>query len=129
MYPANNLIGRRFGKLVVTGFAGYLSASLGAQRAATWTCTCDCGQIKRVNTSNLVNGATRSCGCIRRKRRSRKYLYSKWYYEKNKGNLCEDWLSYEVFKTFMGKVGYTDRMKIVAPNKGKVLSPNNFCFK
>lgn len=36
------------------------------QRSA-WLCTCDCGTTKVVEQSNLKQGFTRSCGCLRRK--------------------------------------------------------------
>lgn len=31
-----------------------------------WRCKCDCGEIKDVTSSNLVNGKTKSCGCLRK---------------------------------------------------------------
>ena len=30
-----------------------------------WLCQCDCGTQKIIRTSNLVRGATKSCGCAR----------------------------------------------------------------
>ena len=51
----STMIGRRYGKLVVTAADG-LSA----------TCQCDCGNIHTVARSNLYNGRTQSCGCARR---------------------------------------------------------------
>jgi hypothetical protein len=35
-----------------------------------WECLCDCGNLKVVSSDNLVNGGTKSCGCIKRSRRS-----------------------------------------------------------
>ena len=29
-----------------------------------WLCECDCGNFKEVQTSHLVNGAIKSCGCM-----------------------------------------------------------------
>lgn len=129
MRPTDNLLGQRFGKLTVTGFAGYFSSSLGATLQAYWTCRCDCGkEMVRIRATNLTNGNTKSCGCLRRRRRVHRRLYGKWNYEKRKGNLCEEWLSYEIFKAFMEKVGYTDRMRVKLKNKNSVLSPSNFYF-
>lgn len=34
---------------------------------AKWLCHCDCGTEKVVNASDLKNGSTTSCGCIKRK--------------------------------------------------------------
>jgi hypothetical protein len=31
-----------------------------------WRCQCDCGAVTEVCGWNLVNGLTRSCGCLRR---------------------------------------------------------------
>jgi hypothetical protein len=58
-----DLIGQRFGKLLVISFAG-----LGTGNQARWSCQCDCGNIKTVAGTNLrlVKGkkyVTSSCGC------------------------------------------------------------------
>lgn len=54
--PKKNILGRRFGKLVVTEWAG----------ESRWICACDCGNTTKVLTANLTRANTRSCGCIRR---------------------------------------------------------------
>jgi intein-encoded DNA endonuclease-like protein len=33
-----------------------------------WTCLCDCGKMKDIRIDHLVSGATKSCGCINRKK-------------------------------------------------------------
>lgn len=53
--PRSRLEGHRFGKLVVSEFAGN----------SKWKCLCDCGKVSLVYTSNLKRGNTASCGCIR----------------------------------------------------------------
>ncbi len=58
-----DLTGQRFGKLAVTGFAGYGQNS--RQRAALWECQCDCGNTCTVQAYLLKNGRRKSCGCIR----------------------------------------------------------------
>ena len=129
MRQTNSLIGQRFGKLTVTGFAGYFASSPGAVLQAYWTCRCDCGkEMVRVKATSLTNKNTRSCGCLRRHRRVRNRLKNKWKYEVKKGNVCEEWLRYEVFKAFMERVGYTDRMKVKLLDKNATLSPANFYF-
>ena len=30
-------------------------------------CVCECGEVKKVNASNLIHGYSRNCGCVRRK--------------------------------------------------------------
>lgn len=127
--PTRIIIGQRFGKLKVTGFAGYFSSSLGAPLIAYWTCSCDCGkEMIRVPAISLMSKNTRSCGCLKNGKKSKLHLYQKWYYEKNRGTICEEWLRYEVFKAAMEKVGYTNRMRVKKHGNGSVLSPDNFYF-
>lgn len=129
MLPTQDLRGRRFGKLVVTGFAGYFPSSIGAQLHAYWTCRCDCGaEMIRVKASSLMHGNTKSCGCLRHQKKNAKHLYQKWYYEKRRGTLCDAWLKYEIFEAFMDRAGYTQRMRVKKLDRGGVLSPSNFCF-
>lgn len=56
-----NLVGRTFGRLLVTSQAD--DERNGATR---WHCTCECGSYKDVRGSNLTSGAVVSCGCWRR---------------------------------------------------------------
>ncbi len=58
-----DITGERFGKLVVTGSAGYGRA--GRQRVALWYCRCDCGNTCKVEGYLLKSGRRKSCGCIR----------------------------------------------------------------
>lgn len=69
-----NIIGKRFGKLTVTHYAGN----------SKWECVCDCGNVATVSTCRLNSGHTKSCGCLKNmgyhtthgKRYTR--LYRKW---------------------------------------------------
>lgn len=54
----NNLLGRRFGKLVAIRIA---DKKLN-RTAIKWVCKCDCGNISIVDSDNLVLGHTKSCG-------------------------------------------------------------------
>ena len=56
-FRSKNLIGQRFGKLVVIK-----SLDGGKQ-----LCQCDCGNQSIVLTYNLTNGNTQSCGCLKSK--------------------------------------------------------------
>lgn len=51
-----NLVGQKFGKLTVM--------SLDSIRPRKWLCKCDCGGQTIVESGNLKNGHTQSCGCI-----------------------------------------------------------------
>ena len=57
--PKTNLVGVRFGRLVVTGLSHREVGGF-----YIWNCNCDCGGVSRVSTSNLSNGSTNSCGCL-----------------------------------------------------------------
>lgn len=58
--PAEEMIGRRFGRLVVRAFSHRNRFS----QAYYW-CECDCGTGRCVNQGSLRNGHTQSCGCYR----------------------------------------------------------------
>lgn len=51
--PKKNLVGRRFGRLMVLSYAGN----------STWNCVCDCGRTSVVHTGALNFGTSQSCGC------------------------------------------------------------------
>lgn len=59
-----NLVGQRFGRLVVTKFGGRKNGDI------FWICKCDCGNICEPMSHNLTKskGSTKSCGCAWRKR-------------------------------------------------------------
>lgn len=59
---ATDLIGRRFGRLLVVGSASAYVSPTG-RRESRFTVHCRCGKRKVVRRSNLVSGRTRSCGC------------------------------------------------------------------
>lgn len=55
----NNLIGHRFGKLIVIAYAGSDNG-----KRALYKCKCDCGTEIIVRADSLRGGLTTSCGCI-----------------------------------------------------------------
>lgn len=57
----NNLLGRRFGRLVVID---RIKGKDG--KAGKWVCACDCGGQKSTLTEALTTGYCRSCGCLAR---------------------------------------------------------------
>ena len=54
-----DMTGKRFGRLIVLRRDTYPSEE------AYWVCQCDCGNVVSVRGSNLRQGVTRSCGCLR----------------------------------------------------------------
>lgn len=59
MKKAQNLSGQRFGKLTVLERAGTKSHN------TMWLCQCDCGNTTVTSRGNLLNGKTKSCGCLK----------------------------------------------------------------
>lgn len=57
-----NLIGAVFGRLRVVALAPIQKDRL------TWECLCECGAKRDVRGMSLINGTTKSCGCLRRER-------------------------------------------------------------
>lgn len=62
MSAMKNLVGQKFGRLTVQS----LSKKRASGGRILWNCLCDCGTKKRVDTSRLNNGNTKSCGCLKR---------------------------------------------------------------
>lgn len=56
----HNLIGQRFGRLVVIGLDDRNS------KKTYWVCQCDCGGIKSARSDCLLCGAVKSCGCMKK---------------------------------------------------------------
>lgn len=64
MGKEKDLTGQRFGRLVALRKTGYYVWPCG-RNSNIWLCKCDCGNEKKVTTSNLTSGHTRSCGCLK----------------------------------------------------------------
>jgi hypothetical protein len=58
-----NMLGMRFGRLVVVEDAG-----VNYRHLAMWRCKCDCGGEKVTSGSNLRLGTASSCNCLRKER-------------------------------------------------------------
>lgn len=59
-----DLTGQKFGKLtVIKEDEPYYTS--GGNKQIKWICECECGNFISVTSSNLRNGNTESCGCIR----------------------------------------------------------------
>ena len=54
-----DLLGQRFGKLLVVQ-----KTDKRKDGRIVWKCKCDCGNIIEVTSHNLLNGHTKSCGCL-----------------------------------------------------------------
>jgi len=113
-----DLLGRRFGRLLVVG-----RAENNKHNKACWTCLCDCGSTTAVVGDYLIKGDTASCGCLWKERvtkhgKSYSPEYEVWKnmirrctnpnaqdYPNYGGRgitVCEDWLKLENFCRDMG---------------------------
>lgn len=54
-----NRVNQKFGRLLVLYQNGHAS-----NNQILWHCRCDCGKELDVQSNNLINGHTRSCGCL-----------------------------------------------------------------
>lgn len=64
MAKSKNLVGQRFGKLIVIERA--TSRKMGASFHSHWKCKCDCGNECVASGGNLRRGCHSSCGCKRK---------------------------------------------------------------
>jgi hypothetical protein len=124
------LQGNKYGRLKVMAYHGR-----DKRGNALWFCECDCGGIKVLNTSTLVNGVTKSCGCIGKENPSHLIhggcgtrLYSIWKsmnkrcnkdnaYTKNYGHrgikVCKEWRnSFTTFRQWALSNGYSENLTI-----------------
>jgi hypothetical protein len=127
MPAAINIIGRRYGRLVVVELHAAVTPTC---RQRKWVCRCDCGTHKIVAVSSLINGHAQSCGCLYRETRPWKHgharlnrwgspTYHSWtcminrctranheafrWYGGRGITVCERWLSFVNFLTDMGE--------------------------
>lgn len=139
-----NLIGKRFGKLLVVGLNN------ADRRGASWLCRCDCGREVVLGTAHLLGTKSRrpnkSCGCAQKKQDglTAKYsrLYSIWqgmidrcykphrinYYKYGeKGvTICDEWLqSFHSFLFWSLNNGYRDGLTIDRIDCSKPYGPDN----
>lgn len=60
----DNLVGKRFGRLVVKELDLNFYRSKCGRSITKWICQCDCGNVSSVARENLIQGKTKSCGCL-----------------------------------------------------------------
>ena len=65
-WRAYDLVGKRFGRLKVIS-RGIRPITAG-NRNLYWDCICDCGNPALVPTSCLMNGGSKSCGCLQKEK-------------------------------------------------------------
>lgn len=133
MKPAKDLSGRKFGKLTV----------LTRHPKYKWHCLCECGNETIVRSGDLISGATKSCGCLKRKiihgkRHTPEYkawecMKQRCTNKKNPGYLnyggrgitiCDSWMDFMPFLKDMGE-RLTPKHTLERIDNNKGYSPNN----
>ena len=153
MKKAKNLIGQRFGRLIVISDSEKRNKS----RDIYWRCRCDCGNLHEVSHENLISKHVRSCGCLRRETARQnaitihgertkdglptRRLYRIWLHMKNRCHnkrsetyqyygakgirICLEWMEYLPFKRWALANGYGDSLTIDRINNHGDYSPEN----
>jgi hypothetical protein len=129
-----SLIGKRFGRLLVTGYN---------PKNYKWICKCNCGGTKEVIGCELSEGKVKSCGCLRRKdyiAKVRDYptelleskLYPLWVEALNasfttkKVTMCKEWRNNFIpFYLWCLHHGYTNNSHINKIDEKGIYEPSN----
>ena len=126
---SENLVGMKFGRLTVMDRESPKSK----KAKGLWVCKCECGNVIKVNTSDLKSGNTTSCGCKRKETlrqlrtkhgESNTRLYNVWsdmkkrcYNTKNvdyknyggRGiTVCDEWMDFQNFYDWAIANGYDE---------------------
>lgn len=146
MAKVRNLTGQRFGNLEVLEFVGVIN------HRAVFKCKCDCGNIKTVQGQLLLNGHTKSCGCIsKEKPNARKHgltntkIYGVWcgikcrclneksheyqYYGGRGITICQEWQNdFQAFYDWAMANGYQEGLTIDRKDVNGNYEPSNCCW-
>jgi len=142
---AKNLLGKVFGRLTV------IERIENKNSRTQWKCRCECGNVHNVISKSLVNGSTKSCGCLRREivmecntthGLSKTRLHKTWrgiiqrcnnkkntrfkYYGGRGIIICDEWLNnFKSFYDWSIKNGYSDDLTIDRINNDGNYEPGN----
>lgn len=137
-----NLLGEKFGKLTV------IKKTETKNNLRYWICKCDCGNIVEVRASQLLEGRTKSCGCLRKIPYSQTHnmtktrLYRIWmgmktrcynqndyaykYYGARGIIVCQEWINDFInFYNWSMENGYSDDLTIDRIDVNGNYEPNN----
>lgn len=147
-----DLTGKRFGKLTVIERASNRVGKDNRSRVY-WLCRCDCGNIKTIEASCLIQGHTKSCGCLQKEASSKanskhratdSRLYNVWCAMKrrctNKNvpeypryggrgiSVCDDWKnSFDSFRTWALSTGYNEDAPRGMCTLDRIDNDGNYC--
>ena len=139
---SKDLSGQKFGRLTAL-----YKLNNYHKRATYWLCVCDCGNLREVQGGTLINGRSRSCGCLVKDTNSthgktNTRLYHTWnnikarcYNHKNKRYenygargivMCDEWKKdFQVFYDWATNSGYKDNLQIDRIDVNGNYEPNN----
>lgn len=132
----HDLTGQRFGLLIV------IKRTMSLNDKVAWLCRCDCGQYTTSTTSNLLRGASASCGCVRTKHHGKgTRLYRIWtgikdrclnpaskYRSRYGGrgiSVCEEWRDFKNFQEWAMANGYASDLEVDRINNDGDYCPDN----
>ena len=142
MNPVINLTGKQFGKLTV------IERDPKAHRRVDWICRCECGNITSVSGTDLRNGHTRSCGCLKYDTHNATHgmkdtrIYETWcdmrkrcenpnsksykHYGAKGISVCDEWKAdFTSFYHWAINNGYSDDLTIDRIDSSKGYDPSN----
>ena len=146
-----DLTGKKFGRLTVIGLD---EEKTKLKHATYWVCKCECGNMMIVKGAYLMNGTTKSCGCLQKDKAritcisrskhnlSKNRMYNIWRgmikrcykeYDKNycrygaRGiKMCDEWLNDFInFYNWAMDNGYEDDLTIDRINNDGNYEPSN----
>src|SRR4030065_2070716 len=126
----------------------------GGNSKVTWDCKCDCGARLTVPSGRVLNGHTKSCGCLKKEQSAKNIravntthgqkhtrLYRTWQnmlercrrpthksfaqYGGRGISVCKQWMRFEPFYKWAMANGYSDTLTIDRENGKKGNSPSN----
>lgn len=145
----NDIVGKKFNKLLVLSFnhsKPHPNPTKG--QFYFYKCQCECGKITIVKRERIINGITKSCGCINNRATthglSKTRLFRIWssmlnrcyntnvLRYKNYGGrgikVCDEWLIFKPFYDWAMANGYNDTLTIDRINVDGNYEPNNCHF-
>jgi hypothetical protein len=140
-FGRKDLTGQRFGLLTVIQYAGASST-----RTSLWVARCECGNEKTVRRASLIDGLTKSCGCLHAphgetrnhatspewnswsamRARCENQSDPAWKDYGGRGvRVCERWQTFEVFLADMGRRPTSSHSIDRFPDKNGNYEPSN----
>lgn len=100
MPKALNLIGQRFGRLLVLEKLDQRDVF----KKVVWKCKCDCGNFHNINTKSLRSSYVKSCGCLRMEKTTKHGMrnsrtYRIWSQMRTRCEKSKPWIFFTIRRT------------------------------